>query len=170
MRSGWSIGGFGLRASAAFYKKSLYLRSIKCSIVEPAISWARSVGRRRSTKLWLEGFELRLASVLYRRAVGLSAVVAAAGLLAACAAPSTAPSPQAQSAPLDHATQAALHVPGVKDLTGLRQPEILAMLGKPDLKRDEPPAQLWQYRAADCVLNLFFYREPDGYRLVRAEA
>lgn len=61
-------------------------------------------------------------------------------------------------------------IPGLRDLTGMHQPEILAMLGKPDLKRLEPPAELWQYRAADCVLNLFFYREQDGYRLAHAEA
>ena len=101
--------------------------------------------------------------------LGAFAVMAAAGLLAACAAPPPKPTPQAQAAPLQ-AAPATLRVPGLKDLAGLRQPEILAMLGKPDLKRDEPPAELWQYRAADCVLNLFFYREADGYRLVHVEA
>jgi hypothetical protein len=111
-------------------------------------------------------------SALQRRATGLFAVIMAAGFLAACAAPAvstTAPKTQAQSAPIQ-AAPVALRVPGLNDLTGLYQPDILAMLGRPDLKRDEPPAQLWQYRAADCVLNLFFYREHDGYRLVHAEA
>ncbi len=28
---------------------------------------------------------------------------------------------------------------------------------------------LWQYRAADCVLNLFFYHERGGDRLVHME-
>jgi hypothetical protein len=54
-------------------------------------------------------------------------------------------------------------------LTGRRPAEIIALLGEPDLRRDEPPAELWQYRAADCILNLFFYRQDDGYRLMRAE-
>lgn len=114
-------------------------------------------------------------SALQRRATGLFVVIVTAGFLAACAAPEpvisvAAPKTQTQSAPLQATAPAALRVPGLKELTGLHQPEILAMLGKPDLKRDEPPAQLWQYRAADCVLNLFFYREQDGYRLVHAEA
>jgi hypothetical protein len=114
-------------------------------------------------------------SALQRRATGLFAMIMAAGFLAACAAPApvistTVPKTQAQSAPMQAAAPVALRVPGLRELTGLHQPDILAMLGKPDLKRDEPPAQLWQYRAADCVLNLFFYREQDGYRLVHAEA
>jgi len=61
-------------------------------------------------------------------------------------------------------------VPGLSELTGLHQPDILALLGKPDFTLDEPPAELWQYRAADCVLSLFFYRAPKEFRLVRAEA
>ena len=44
------------------------------------------------------------------------------------------------------------------------------MLGKPDLQRAEPPAELWQYRAADCVLNLFFYSDAGGSHLTHAEA
>lgn len=111
-------------------------------------------------------------SALQQRATGFFAVIMAAGFLAACAAPAiptATPITQAQSAPIQ-AAPAALPVPGLQDLTGLHQSDILAMLGRPDLKRDEPPAQLWQYRAADCILNLFFYREHDGYRLVHAEA
>lgn len=70
--------------------------------------------------------------------------------------------------PLPIAT--ATHVPGLKELTGLHPIDIVAMLGQPDLRRAEPPAELWQYRSADCILNLFFYRERDGgYRLARAE-
>src|SRR6185437_8156169 len=60
--------------------------------------------------------------------------------------------------------------PAIKDLAGLKPADVLSILGKPDLKRDEPPAELWQYRAADCVLNLFFYREAGVYRLLSAES
>jgi hypothetical protein len=60
--------------------------------------------------------------------------------------------------------------PEIKELAGLRPADVLSILGPPDLRRDEPPAQLWQYRAADCVLNLFFYSEAGGYRLAHAEA
>ena len=60
-------------------------------------------------------------------------------------------------------------VPAIGDLAGMGPPEILALLGEPDLQREEPPAEIWQYRAADCVLDLFFYRQGDALRLVRAE-
>jgi hypothetical protein len=71
--------------------------------------------------------------------------------------------------PVPIAAPASSRVPGLKDLAGLHQPDIVALLGQPDLRRNEPPAELWQYRTADCVLTLFFYREADGYRLARAE-
>jgi len=100
----------------------------------------------------------------------LAMTIAAA--LGACAAPAPAPTAHTplQGLPTPAATGASLKVPGLmKDLAGLRPSDIVGMLGQPDLRRDEPPAQLWQYRASDCVLTLFFYREVDGYRLMRAE-
>ena len=60
--------------------------------------------------------------------------------------------------------------PDIKDLAGLKPADVLSMLGQPDLRRNEPPAELWQYRAADCVLNLFFYSDAGDYRLAHAEA
>jgi hypothetical protein len=60
--------------------------------------------------------------------------------------------------------------PEIEDLAGLKPADVMSILGPPDLRRDEPPAELWQYRAADCVLNLFFYSEASGYRLAHAEA
>jgi hypothetical protein len=60
--------------------------------------------------------------------------------------------------------------PAIKDLAGLKPADVLSILGQPDLKRDEPPAELWQYRAADCVLNLFFYDDAGSYRLDHAES
>jgi hypothetical protein len=70
------------------------------------------------------------------------------------------------SMPAHHVTRA----PDIKDLNGLRPDDVLSMLGQPDLRRDEPPAEVWQYRAADCVLNLFFYDDAGGYRLAHTES
>jgi hypothetical protein len=64
---------------------------------------------------------------------------------------------------------APARVPSIGELAGMAPPEILALLGKPDLQRDEPPAEIWQYRTADCVLDLFFYQQGDELRLVHAE-
>jgi hypothetical protein len=61
-------------------------------------------------------------------------------------------------------------MPAIRDLAGLKPADVISILGQPDLRRDEPPAELWQYRAADCVLNLFFYSEAGDYRLAHAEA
>jgi hypothetical protein len=68
------------------------------------------------------------------------------------------------------AAVATARLPELGELKGLRPLEIVSLLGQPELKRDEPPAELWQYRTTDCVLNLFFYREAGGYRLFSAEA
>jgi hypothetical protein len=113
-------------------------------------------------------------STLRRPALGHFAVMSAALLLAACATPGPVVSPPSSTAsaqfPRYVSAPKARHAPGLNELAGLHQPDVLALLGKPDFTLDEPPAELWQYRAADCVLNLFFYREPHEFRLVRAEA
>jgi hypothetical protein len=108
-------------------------------------------------------------SALKGRRTVLTTLIITAALLSACAAPQppTVSHAAPQMTPVPVAT--AVHVPGLKELTGLRPTDIVAILGQPDLRRDEPPAQLWQYRATDCILNLFFYREKDGYRLAHAE-
>lgn len=113
-------------------------------------------------------------SAVKGRATGLLAVAMIATSLVACASPQPLDSPSAsetppQAAPISAAATGRPRVPGLKELTGMHQAEIVAMLGMPDLKRSEAPAELWQYRAADCVLTLFFYRGPGGFRLTRAE-
>ena len=54
-------------------------------------------------------------------------------------------------------------------LQGMGSAELIALLGAPDLRRKEPPAELWQYRSADCVLDLFLYSDSGPYRVVRVE-
>jgi len=98
----------------------------------------------------------------------IAAAIAIAGSLAACAAPGESATPT--SASLFPASPSASHAPDIKDLAGLKPADVLSILGQPDLRRHEPPAELWQYRAADCVLNLFFYGDAGDYRLTHAEA
>ncbi|HEX3971386.1 MAG TPA: hypothetical protein VHX19_08680 [Stellaceae bacterium] len=100
------------------------------------------------------------------RAVAIAAAFAIAGALSACAAPEA--STTARITPSFAPSESIK--PDIKDLAGLAPADVLSILGKPDLKRTEPPAELWQYRAADCVLNLFFYDEANGYRLTHVEA
>ena len=105
------------------------------------------------------------------KAAAVAAAMAIVGALTACASPggsATATSAAAFSSPTFH--QNTTHAPDIKDLAGLKPADVLSMLGQPDLRRNEPPAELWQYRAADCVLNLFFYSDAGDYRLAHAEA
>jgi hypothetical protein len=66
------------------------------------------------------------------------------------------------------AAPAAMRIPELPVLTGMGPAELVALLGEPDLRRREPPAELWQYRSADCVLDVFLYVEGGGYRVLRS--
>jgi hypothetical protein len=57
----------------------------------------------------------------------------------------------------------------VEGLRGLTAVELARLLGEPDFMRQEPPAVVWQYRGATCVLDLFFYRSADELRVAYAE-
>ncbi|NNG04617.1 MAG: hypothetical protein HKM95_11020 [Inquilinus sp.] len=55
-------------------------------------------------------------------------------------------------------------------LIGLAPQQISAVLGEPELQRQEPPAEVWQYRTEDCVFDLYLYREESDSRAVHYEA
>ena len=42
-------------------------------------------------------------------------------------------------------------------LMGLSEFETLAILGDPNLQREQAPARIWVYVSGDCALNLYFY-------------
>lgn len=55
--------------------------------------------------------------------------------------------------------------PGVdspRKLVGLDRQALQALLGAPALQRSEGKSELWQYRAANCVLDVFLYAGTDG--------
>jgi hypothetical protein len=106
------------------------------------------------------------------RAAAFAAAVAIPAALPACAAPNgaTPASRAAASAPAADFSRHAARAIDIKDLAGLQPADVVSILGPPDLRRDDPPAELWQYRAADCVVNLFFYSEAGAYRLAHVEA
>jgi hypothetical protein len=114
-----------------------------------------------------------VASMGYRlrRFFVIGTLIASSGL-AACRTPPPAivalPSATAE-APAPPAEPAAARVPELPVLTGLGPAELVALLGEPDFRRRDPPAELWQYRSADCVLDVFLYGEGGSYRVVRSE-
>ncbi len=63
--------------------------------------------------------------------------------------------------------------PGPKRLIGLGADQIQKMFGPPDFKRRDPPAEIWQYRKAGCMLDFFLYQKYGGaeeYSVTHVEA
>ncbi|MEE8271848.1 MAG: hypothetical protein V3R98_08975 [Alphaproteobacteria bacterium] len=94
------------------------------------------------------------------RACLVAAVLA--GLTAACAKGPTGHWPHASTGRVESAD------PDV--LIGLPPSEISAMLGEPELRRQEPPAEVWQYRTDRCVFDLYFYTEDGASQAIYYEA
>ena len=86
-------------------------------------------------------------------------------LLAACSGHPNTASPQAAATP----AAAPGHLAALGDLNGLAPAQVAALIGDPDLRRVDPPAEVWQYRNADCVLELYFYDSGANSRMVYAE-
>lgn len=47
-------------------------------------------------------------------------------------------------------------------LMGRAPAAVLSDLGEPELRRREPPVEVWQYRSDDCVFDVFFDRPAGG--------
>lgn len=55
-------------------------------------------------------------------------------------------------------------------LVGKSEREVRSELGAPAFRRTDGPAQVWQYRGASCLLDVFLYKEgADGFRVKHAE-
>lgn len=61
------------------------------------------------------------------------------------------------------------HLPALGALNGLAPAQVAALIGDPDLRRVDPPAEVWQYRNANCVLELYFYDSGADSHMVYAE-
>ncbi len=59
--------------------------------------------------------------------------------------------------------------PGPECLVGLSSMAIQQMLGKPDFKRRDSPAEIWQYRESGCLLDVFLYLNKDNYQVSHVE-
>ena len=55
-------------------------------------------------------------------------------------------------------------------ILGLSPDKLTEMLGRPDLTRREPPAEIWQYRGETCVFDVFLYEEAGSARVTYLEA
>jgi hypothetical protein len=109
---------------------------------------------------------LALAGAL---ALGACAAPVAPGMTA-LAPPSAAETGSAAATPLPMAAalRPQLAVAQLASLKDLSQAEIVARLGTPDTTRRDPPAEIWQYRGAACVLDVFLYPEGGGLKVLYA--
>ena len=95
----------------------------------------------------------RRSGELDKRVIATLGVVIIGGLLAAC---------QGEPGPADPVRSAAI--------LGLDGGAVRKLLGEPGLIRRETPAEVWQYRTADCVLDVVLYDHATGPRVAYAEA
>jgi len=112
----------------------------------------------------------------------LRAVRALAGtallVLAACVAPPPATQAPAEPAPAPAVSAtngtpaptaqvaAAPPAAGARGLVGLAREAVSERYGAAGFVRRDGPAEVWRYRARECFLELFIYRETDGSQRV----
>ena len=105
------------------------------------------------------------------RAFRATAIVALSLLPAACGTAHLKTAGQsaaaAESAP---DAQAAGFTPTAGNLLGANPTKLEQWLGKPGVVRLDDPAQVWQYRAQGCVVDVYLYPSSDGMAVSHAEA
>jgi len=65
------------------------------------------------------------------------------------------------------AARAVLYDP--EEFIGYGPQRLLPIMGAPDFVRRDGPAQIWQYRAENCVLDLFLYGKNDDSQVRHVE-
>ena len=112
---------------------------------------------------------MRVGGVI--RAFRAIAVVGLSLQLAACGTAHLKPAAQsasaAESAP---DAQPADFTPTAGSLLGANPTKLEQWLGKPGMVRLDDPAQVWQYRAQGCVVDVYLYPSSDGMAVSHAEA
>ena len=78
--------------------------------------------------------------------------------------PLAAPAPGPRPAPLIE------DLPGPDRLIGLSSDAVTAVLGAPEFRRREAPAEMWRYRGKTCFLDFFLYRDGAALRVAHVEA
>jgi len=66
--------------------------------------------------------------------------------------------------------QPAGFTPTAGNLLGANPTKLEQWLGKPGMVRLDDPAQVWQYRAQGCVVDVYLYPSSDGMAVSHAEA
>ena len=104
---------------------------------------------------------------------GTPAAVLLAASLAACQA-GNAPPDTAGLSPADIAYRTPnlarphFSLTEMASLTQMSDRQLTQRLGAPDFTRHDAPAEIWQYRSASCVLDVFLYPEDGSLKVVHA--
>jgi hypothetical protein len=115
------------------------------------------------------------------KVVAFATVAAAALNLTACAGPSqgsnsyppyvatNAAAPTSSSNAATGTRQARLTSPTAKPtldtMTGMSGSDLTTWLGAPQFRRQDGQAEIWQYRASACTLDVFLYNEGSDLRV-----
>lgn len=124
----------------------------------------------------LGGAESKTSEGTARR-LGLAVTLLVGALVAACATRSpendvagrVQPATTGSAVAAAPATPSSPAAPDFQGLVGLGGADLRRLLGEPDFRRQESLAEFWQYRTADCVLDLFLYRDGSAYHVVHAD-
>jgi hypothetical protein len=96
------------------------------------------------------------------------------GLLTPPPEPLTKPAPPPVAAPPQVAaiSPAPPTQPAPRELAGLSMSETETELGRPSAEADRAPAKVWQYRAGDCAVDVYFYLDMarNGFYALHHEA
>ncbi|MBM3491533.1 MAG: hypothetical protein FJX68_14015 [Alphaproteobacteria bacterium] len=120
--------------------------------------WLPASGCSLSSDSSLGGLRAALEPLRIEPAGAARAEALAQAAVAAASVGATAPEAKvAQISP-------TAGVPGLSGerILGQSDGEVLRLLGKPALRRVEPPGEMWQYVAGGCVVHLFLYRAERG--------
>lgn len=87
------------------------------------------------------------------------------------AGPAAAPSPPAAANPPPAVAAAVPAATGARALIGLTREDVAARFGPAGFVRRDGPAEVWRYRATECFLEIFIYRDSDnGQRVAHVDA
>lgn len=75
--------------------------------------------------------------------------------------PNSVVAPKHQTTAVAPALSKAKHSDNPKQLTGLDSQRVTDMLGGASFVRRDGTAEVWQYRAKACVLDIYLYKEVD---------
>lgn len=112
----------------------------------------------------------RASQAAFRRYAPRFLVAVSVLALTACTQPAAAPGPVASVAIAPEREPLPSEPPPPETLIGADRDTLAERLGKPVFLMRAQASEIWQYRAQDCVLDLFLYEDAGAMRVTYIEA